>query len=73
MLGVDKHNQLREQYQARVRSKKWWVSVADDLISTATTNAYILYHNFGSNQLEHFEFLYDLAQNLAGGFSAWRH
>jgi hypothetical protein len=74
MLGVDKHNQLREQYKARVRSKKWWVSLADDLIATATTNAHdVLYHNFGSNQLKHFEFLHDVARQLANGYSAWRH
>jgi hypothetical protein len=72
MLGVDKHNQLREQYQASTRSKKWWVSLADNLISTATTNAYILYHNFGSNQLAHFDFLVNVAHKLAGDFSAWK-
>ena len=47
-------------------------TVADNLISTATTNAYILYHNFGSNQLAHFDFLVNVAHKLAGDFSAWK-
>jgi hypothetical protein len=73
MLGVDKHDQLREQYKAKVRTNKWWHSLADDLLATATTNAYILYRNFGTNQLPHFEFLFDLSQRLANRYSAWRH
>lgn len=73
MIGVDKHNQLRETYKANRKTKKWSVSLADDLIAIAETNAFICYREFGPNQLSHFDFISQLCHELASDFSAWRY
>lgn len=64
MLGVDKHNQLREEYAIPGGDKRWPLCLSSHLINLALTNSWKLYNEFGANELTHYEFLKQVTRQL---------
>lgn len=68
MGGVDRYDQLRENYEIGRKSTKWWFRIFYYLLDMAVINAFILMkiNNTKNDQLK---FRINLARQLIGGYS----
>lgn len=71
MGGIDKSDQMTDQYSCELRSRKCWRKIMFHLFDRTMTNAYILYKNNPNLQgtpLTHLKFIISVVEGLIGGY-----
>ncbi|XP_064598470.1 piggyBac transposable element-derived protein 4-like [Liolophura sinensis] len=69
--GVDKSDQMTDQYSCELRSRKCWRKIVFHLLDRTLTNAYILYKENSNIQgipMTHLKFTISVVEGLIGGY-----
>ena len=70
MGGVDKHDMLRQLYEIKRKSMKWWHKLLFGSLGMAVVNTYFVHNASKEQQLLFLKFRRDLAMGvLAGAFA----
>ena len=75
MGGVDKSDQITDQYSSELKTVKCWRKIVFHLISRTTSNAYICYvqnKNIIDRKMTHLEFQVALVEGLVAGHTETR-
>lgn len=75
MGGVDKSDQMTDQYASEIKTVKCWRKIVFHLLARTTTNAYICYvenKQITGKKMTHLEFQVALVEGLIGGYAEAR-
>lgn len=64
MIGVDKHDQLRQVYGRDRRSVKWWHRLFFGFVDMSLVNSFVIHKETNSSSMTFFDFKREVAQGL---------
>jgi hypothetical protein len=64
MIGVDKHDMLRQLYGLNRKAKKWWHRIFFGLFDMAIVNSFIVFQETTGPEINFFNYRRSLAQSL---------